>query len=122
MPDNYVLDTIAAPQITEDILNKGVVVAYYRDNSLSNFAKTYPTQVYQAGTNIWMFTLEMKAIKEKLVLFHGPSRIQGSDASNIIPFSQVRYLVIPGVTPAGRLNLPDLNHYEAVCAYFGVNP
>lgn len=122
LPENYVGDTIAAPQITEDILDKGVVVAYYRDNSGATNAKNYPVQIYQTGTLLWMFTLEMKATKDKLILFHGPTRIAGLDATNIIPFSQVRYMVIPGVNAAGRTNLPDLNDYEAVCAYFGVNP
>jgi hypothetical protein len=121
MPDNFVGDTIPAPQITEEILNKGVVVAYYRDNSNSTFAKIYPVQIYQAGTQAWMFTLEMKSIKEKLIMFHGPTRVPGFDAANVIPFSQVRYMVIPGVTPTGRLNYPDFDDYEAVCAYFGVN-
>ena len=119
MPDNFVWDTIAAPQITDDILNKGVVLAYYRDNATVTWAKPYPAQIYQGGTAAWMFTLEHKAIKEKLILFHGPSRVAGSDATNIVPFSQVRYMVIPGVTPAGRLDFSD---YEAVCAYFGINP
>lgn len=121
-PDNYVGDTIAAPQITDDILDKGVVMAYYRDNSGATNAKIYPVQIYQTGSLLWMFTLEMKAIKDNLILFHGPTRIAGLDATNIIPSSQVRYMVIPGVNPVGRLDFPDFDDYEAVCAYFGVNP
>ncbi|EMS30926.1 Phage tail fiber protein [Mariniradius saccharolyticus AK6] len=121
MPDNYVWDTIPAPQITEEILNRGVVVAYYRDNSTIPWAKIYPVQIYQNGN--WIFTLESKSIKENLILFHGPSRNGGIvDAITTIPFSQVRYMVIPGVNPAGRMNFPDLNDYKAVCSYFGINP
>jgi hypothetical protein len=120
--NNFVGDTLAVPQITDDIINKGVVVAYFRDNSSTTSTKVYPAQIYQAGTNIWMFTLESKATKERLILFHGPSRVAGSDATNIVPFSQVRYMVIPGVSRAGRTNLPDFDDYEEVCAFFGVTP
>lgn len=122
MPDNFVGDTIPAPQITQKILDEGVVVAYFRDNDTSTTIKIFPVQIYQGGTLTWLFTLEMKSIKEKLIMFHGPSRVPGTDAFNSMPFSQVRYMVIPGVSPVGRMNLPDFDDYEAVCAYFDVKP
>lgn len=121
MPDNYVRDTIPAPQVTDEILNTGVVVVYYRDNAETQFVKVLPSQIYQGTT--WIFTLEFQAATENLYLFHGPSRAAGFlGANTIIPNSQIRYMVISGLNPSGRYLWPDWNDYKAVCSFFGVEP
>jgi hypothetical protein len=121
MQDNYVRDTISAPQITDEILESGIVVVYYRDNSNTTWAKVLPTQIYQGTT--WIFTLEYQFTKEQLYFYHGPTRSSNfADALVIIPNSQIRYMVISGVNPAGRYLWPDWEDYESVCTFFGIEP
>jgi len=119
--DNQVWDTIPAPQISNDVLNQGVIAVFYRNSSTITWAKILPAQIY-IGIN-WVCTLEYRAYQNQIVIFHGPSTAAGfRGIDQITPNSQVRYMVIAGVNPVGRIGFPDLDDYEALCAYYGVEP
>jgi hypothetical protein len=117
----FVQHTFAAPLITQAVLDKGVVLVYFKESSDSNFIKILPSAFYLNGELI--FTIDSSAEVGKLTVFHGISKApNGEGIETFSPNSQTRYIIIPGGV-AGRTKYPvDFNNYEEVCSYFGIQP
>ncbi len=117
----FIADDIEAPKITQEILDKGVVLVYFKESADSNFIKMLPSAFYLNGELI--FTIDSSAEVGKLTVFHGASKApNGEGIETFRPDSQTRYIIIPGGV-AGRVKYPvDFNNYEEVCSYFGIEP
>jgi hypothetical protein len=117
----FVQHTFAAPLITQAVLDKGVVLVYFKESADSNFIKMLPSAYYLNGELI--FTIDSSAEVGKITVFHGISKApNGEGLETFRPNSQTRYIIIPGGI-AGRTKYPvDFNNYEEVCSYFGIQP
>jgi hypothetical protein len=117
----FVQHTFAAPLITQAVLDKGVVLVYFKESADSNFIKILPSAFYLNGELI--FTIDSFFELGKLTVFHGISKApNGEGIETFRPDSQTRYIIIPGGV-AGRIKYPvDFNNYEEVCSYFGIQP
>ncbi len=117
----FVEHEIAAPKITQEILDKGVVLVYFKETATDNFIKILPSAWYINSELV--FTIDSYLAVGKLGVFHGASKApNGEGIETFRPNSQTRYIVIPGGV-AGRIKYPvDFNNYEEVCSYFGIQP
>jgi len=117
----FVSHEIGAPKITQEIMDKGVVMAYFRESSVANFIKVLPTIYYQNSVPI--LSIDFTIFSGGMIFFHGASKAEnGEGVETFSPNSQIRYIIIPGGV-AGRVKYPvDFNNYEEVCSYFGIEP
>jgi hypothetical protein len=117
----FVSHEIGAPKITQEIMDKGVVIAYFRESSDMDFIKILPTIYYQ--NSVPVFSIDFSIHIGRLVFFHGASEAtNGEGVETTSPNSQIRYILLPGGA-AGRVKYPvDFNNYEEVCSYFGIQP
>lgn len=117
----FVSHEIGAPKITQEIMDKGVVIAYFRESSYMDFIKILPTIYYQ--NSVPVFSIDFSIHVGRLVFFHGASEAtNGEGVETTSPNSQIRYILLPGGA-AGRVKYPvDFNNYEEVCSYFGIEP
>ena len=134
-PSSYVKDTIfgiwgfnynqAAPGITQQVLDQGVVITYAK---LLGYNPTiWPaTQVGQLPVNLTYLqgsTTYVDAWSATATV--GNLRIRMTDDHNFYSLisnaHQFRYVIIPGGTPGGRMaTRPDYKDYAAVCRFYGI--
>lgn len=119
--NNFTVDFIEALPITQEIMDKGVVLVYFKESPTSNFIKILPNTYYTNAVPV--FTIDFTVELGNLTIFHGVSKNpDGLGVETYSPNSQTRYIIIPGGT-AGRMKYPfDINDYEEVCSYFGIKP
>lgn len=117
----FIVDDIVAPKISQEILDKGVVLVYFQESADSNFIKMLPSAWYINSELV--FTIDSSVEVGKLTVFHGASKApNGEGIETFRPDSQTRYIIIPGGV-AGRTKYQvDFNNYEEVCSYFGIQP
>lgn len=115
--------TVIANEITENVLNQGTVLAYWRTTSTSTSIKLMPTPVYNTTTGVLGYIIDYSIRIGNLLVFHGVPSDGLSGASTAFPNASVRYIVIPPSSGSGRIKYPfDFDDYQAVCEYFGINP
>lgn len=106
-----ILTSLTAPSLSDDIVNKGVVLVYF-----DHFGTIKPMpNVWLEGVN--SMVMDFSFVKQKITL---KLRTGGTSITGIvdIPF---RYVLIPGTNSGGRMNVPvDYNDYNAVCSYYGI--
>lgn len=116
--------TQAAPGITQDVLDKGVVLTYGKLNGYSssiwpaNQVAKLPILVnYISGgvtqTDTWSAFETAGSLR---INFVNNTNLYGS-ISNSHSF---RYVIIPGGNAASRTANPDLNDYNAVCEFYNI--
>ncbi len=106
---------IDAPKLTNDILNKGVVLVYMNRSGVK--ALPYAYQLHSGGGRI-IYEFEISKGKIKLFHYDDDGSNQKTPTSHDAKF---RYVLIPGGVKARRsAPLPDFNDYEAVAAYYGI--
>ncbi len=106
----------AAPQISQAILDKGVVLAYVR---FPNDPATRPLPANTVNSGVaclWNFTLNVNYIQFSMFAF-SPIVSPGFD-----PQAKFRYVIIP---PSGHLrmakSIKDMS-YEEVCSLYHIQP
>lgn len=104
-----ITEAIDAPEVTEEIIDKGVVLVYHQFN---NQTRQLPYSYSPNGLHlVYLFVASSITIEG----FH----LNATTISNISPL-KFRYVVIPGGTAAGgRIGL-DYSDYEEVKAYYGI--
>ncbi|WP_283774066.1 hypothetical protein [Aquiflexum sp. TKW24L] len=119
--NKFISHSFEAASITQEIMDQGLVLVYFKESPTTNFIKILPCTYYSNAVPV--FTIDYTIKLRNLTVFHGVSTaIDGAGVDVASPASQTRYIIIPGGT-AGRLNLPvDLNNYEEVCTYLGIKP
>ncbi len=96
----YIFDT---KNITQDILDKGEVVVYYK-TAMNNPIVALPISV---GSSYAYYEVRL-----------GEITVWSNFLNNTLLF---RYIIIPGGTGARRSSpAPDLNDYAAVCKYYNI--
>ena len=113
-------DTIPAPNITETTINEDLVMVFFR-TSQTGIVNRLPSTLFNPNTNEISFRIDYLVIVGNIYAFHG---IPINTLSILSPFpnSQMRYIVIKG-GKSSRVNIPvDLEDYEAVCEYLGIEP
>lgn len=102
---------IPAPELNQEIMNKGVVLVYFRFGQ-SETITPLPSRV---TTSLYIkYLITASKIGIEVLLVNGGISIDG------ISPTEYRYVIIPGGIPAGgRLGL-DYGDYEAVKAYYGI--
>lgn len=114
------------PRLNLEIMNQGLVMVYWRQQP--NWTPLgLPTMIYWADQTgkpaEFAYLIEFRMLPFQLEIFHAipPKFSELGGIAQHYPNSQFRYFIIPG-NPAGRMNLPDWEDYQAVCDYFGVEP
>ena len=113
---NYKEYAIAAPKITQEVFNSGLVYAYARSGGS---ASIYPLSY--TFTNSYSCRIR---IQQSWVIY-GEDWVSGTVNSTWINsdktdyFSHIRYVIIPGGIKARVAGL-DYSDYEAVKAYYGL--
>lgn len=104
-----ITEAIDAPEITQDIIDKGVVLVYHQFN---NQTRQLPYSYSPNGLHlVYKFVISSITIEG----FH----LDASAISAISPL-KFRYVILPGgVAAGGRIGL-DYSDYEAVSAYYGI--
>ena len=107
-----ILTSLTAPSLSDDIVNKGVVLVYY-----DHFGTIKPMpNVWLEGIN--SMVMDFSFVKQKITL---KLRTGGTLIATGIVDIPFRYVLIPGTTSGGRMNAPvDYNDYNAVCNYYGI--
>lgn len=119
----FFTSNVAAPEITESILNQGTVLAYWRTTTTGNSIKILPTPVYNTNSGALLYFIDYSIRVGSLLIFHGTPTIESQGAATAFPNANVRYIVIPPSSTSGRVKYPfEFDDYEAVCEYFGINP
>lgn len=113
---------ITATSITENIINQGVVLTYVKfcDNSwMPDEVTPLPYDMfYDLGTWDYLFsTIDPGLLR--LYILHKGTRTPPDNQIISLCDNQFRYVIIPGNTPAGRLNYRQMS-YEDVMKALGV--
>lgn len=111
---NYLTASLAIPQITQDIVNNGVVLVYGGFFFGSDSWTALPISYLEANvTNHYSFGIKLGSVTLRC---HQSNNITPGTPS--IPF---RILIISGAALARKSSpLPDYNNYKAVCQYYGI--
>lgn len=114
-------DNIPAPEITQNILDKAVILIYWRPSSTTETAKLIPCPIYNTGVNV--FTIDGIFLIGFISVFTDFPRAPATTGIEVgFPNSQVRYVIIPPSTN-GRTRLPENpEDYYATCAWLGIEP
>ena len=103
---------ISAPEITQEIIDQGVILVYF---SLNGAILPLPT-TFGGGNPIYItFAPFQPGILSIL------AQNLDNTASNLNLAIQFRYIIIPNGMPA-KANLVDMNDYHAVMEYYGIDP
>lgn len=108
-----------APAITQEILDKGLVVVFFQ---FDGFVRVLPVYNY-TGLDIDMELLYLRQSKLFLLVKRNAVVLTADDEIIVENMDLFRYVVIPGGNPAagGRLSTPiDYHDYEAVKAYYNI--
>lgn len=112
---NYTRYHIQAPELTQEIIDNGAVLVYYK---LLGQITPLPFTIAGLGSD-----------EDKLITYapFEPGRLTilsqelDNTAWSINLDTQFRYVFIPGGIPA-KAKMPDLNNYYDVMDYFGIDP
>ena len=100
---------VAAPRITQDILDKGAVLVYAKVNTSDNYVRQLPVSLKSQFTEEYIdYTLQVNTLR----IWSTPI------AATVDPSTayQFRYIVIPG-GQAIRMNYEKLTYQEAVALF-----
>ncbi|HSH45068.1 MAG TPA: hypothetical protein VK966_04390 [Longimicrobiales bacterium] len=110
---NYRKYDIPAPELTQEIMDQGAILVYYRLNEVAlQLPITFggPNSIYityspfQAGV--------ISILSQRL----------DNTALGLNQNSEFRYILIPGGVAADQSMLPDLSDYDAVLRHYGIDP
>ena len=108
----YATFTHDAPELTQDILDSGVILVYMKTSNA-----VYPLPISFIGDSNpkeYDFWANLGSIR---IWFTAESAITPSSTK------QFRYVIIPSNNTAARgTSTVDVNDYYAVCEYYGINP
>jgi len=110
---NYRKFDIPAPDLSQDIIDRGTILVYFR---LNNVVLQLPTTF--GGANPIFITYSPFQPRVLSIL----SQNLDNTASGLNLAIEIRYILIPGGVEAGKANLPDFSDYEAVMRYYGIEP
>jgi hypothetical protein len=108
----------AAAQITQAVIDSGVVLAYMKGDPNTTGNEVFPLP-YSVGhsysyIDLWDFVLNSPG--NIRFLYKSTSPLQVSALSTIY----FRYIIIPGGVPGGRMLNPRKMTYEEVCQAYGI--
>jgi hypothetical protein len=111
----------AAP-ITQDILDKGVVLVYGKYYSGSSDKKVYllPGTAYFGQYVTTELNIVLNRVYIQQVWSYKDVSLVPTSYSPSNYLSQFRYIIIPGSVAGGRKAAVDYSDYEAVKAYYGL--
>gem|GEM_PF-661096 len=115
----YALFNKAAQQITQAVMDSGVVLAYMKGDPTTGlmnevFPLPYSVGVGYGFTDIWDFVLN--APGNIRFLYKSDNPWTPAELGSI----SFRYIIIPGGTPGGRMLNPRKMTYEEVCEAYGI--
>lgn len=118
--NNSTFDSIPAPNITATTINEDLVIVYLRTSATGN-PNRLPSTFFNPITNEITFRLDYQVIVGYISAFH-TIPISTSTVADAFPNSQMRYMIIKG-GQSSRINLAvDMEDYNAVCEYLGIEP
>ncbi|MDZ7898626.1 MAG: collagen-like protein [Arcicella sp.] len=103
--------TFSVPQITQDIIEKGVVLCFVRTGSTGTTVETFPLPyIFPNGSTGSNFEIYSSYIV-------GTIKVRSTFSLSTVGF---RYVIIPGGVPTGRKAAVDYTDYEAVKKYYNL--
>jgi hypothetical protein len=122
LPDRRSVTTVTAANITETTILEDLVLVYWRTDQNSTAVVPLPHDFVNATTRFFSARLEFLLEPGSMTLFTGLPVSNTSALGLSFPNSQTRYVIIKG-GKSSRIHLPvDLDDYEAVCKYLGIEP
>ena len=112
------------PKITKDIVDKGVVLVYYRAIPTNTNAEALPFSTQSVAGNGVPISMLINFTINEGVLFIKVSNTELVQANGTFGLPRenalFRYVIIPGGIANGRLKNVDLKNYEAVKLAFNI--
>lgn len=127
--DYYRAFTESTPELTQDIFDKGVILAYIKTVGAPNIITLLPwTDAHENPGDPWIFSYD---------IFVGSIRFQFQNSiypnydpdpyGYVSTDNQFRYILIPGSIETNGLRgnsimnkHPDYKNYDAVCKFYGI--
>jgi hypothetical protein len=113
----------AAPGITQDILNTGVVLTFGKLTGYSS--SIWPTEQV-SKLPISLTYIQGSTQTDTWSAYETVGNLRINFVNNVNYYTSIstahsfRYVIIPGGTVGTRVAAPDFNNYEAVCAFYKI--
>lgn len=121
-PDRRSQTTVPAADITETAIREDLVMVYWRTSSTATVSFPLPHDFINGTTRFFSVRLEFFLQPGSITLFTGVPLSTVNAIGQAFPNSQTRYIIVKG-GKSSRIHIPvDLEDYEAVCKYLGIEP
>ena len=108
---NEIVTNLAAPGLSTEIMNTGVVLVYAE---VGGVISILPTVWFDEN---YLYASDFTFVKQKITI---KIRLIGAMIPSVEDV-RYRYILIPGTSQGGRMNAPvNYKDYRAVCEYYGI--